>query len=419
MLFADLIHVVLPQLWPIPAATAVLLWVQHHMRVLRRREHTIAGLYAISVEAAGEASVNDLIVALERHLEQLFGASVQVVLHNEEAASGHGRLVQAAMEHKRPVGRFTSILPQADAMCLPLNVSGSSVGVMLLDRFAADFVRRHGRRFAMLRAAAMHAAVCIEKARLTEEHNAQKLQIARDKLLSAVISSLSHDLRTPLAGIAGTLSSLRAVLHDPQKAELMIAGAEAQIERADAFIDNLMVVARLESGLLQHESEPVLLDDAVSGVMHALHARLATRDVRLHLSPALPLLRINAGLLHTLLLNVFDNACKYVPHGRVLLLRAYVDDLSLHIEIEDDGAGIAPEAAEAAFGKFSRLKGNDRGLAGVGLGLYICRTLMRAYGGDMSVHQGAEAGGACFRMSLPLRHTVALPPLDDDSQDVS
>ena len=389
-------------------------WIRRREAALRRREETISGLYALSVEAAGEASVNDLIVALERHLEQLFGASVQVVLHGEEPAVPLRVLAALALEQQRPVGRFTGTHPHASAMCIPLQVAGRPVGVMLLDEFSADFERRHGSRLRMLRVAAMHTAVCIEKARLTEEQSRQNLQVARDKLLSAVISSLSHDLRTPLAAILSTLASLRAVLHRPDKAELLIAGAETQVRRADAFIDNLMTVARLESGMLSAASEPILLADTVAGVLHTLQSRLAGREVRLQLPADLPLLCINAGLMHTLLLNVCDNACKYVPLGRLLIIRAYVADALLHIEIEDDGAGIPAEAAEAAFRKFSRLQHADRGPEGVGLGLYICRTLMRAYGGDMTVARGAEAGGACFRMSVPLRHTRPLPDPDDD-----
>ncbi len=394
---------------------ALAFYMHRRDALARRLEETVRSLYALSVEAGNAASVNNVIAAIEYRLEIALQASIQVILRHETPPIAWQSIMQAAIASRKATGRFTDTFIDAPILCMPMYTQNHSIGVLIVSDFLSSFVRNKTVKRRLLHVLSAHAAVCIEKTQLAEQKKEQQIHVARDQVLAAVVSSLSHDLKTPLAGIISTVASVKELPNEAaDQRNALLAGAETAARQLDIFLDNLMILTRIENGMLAETPEPLLLDDAFATVLQTLRTQTAGRSVRFEIAPNVPLLRMNAALLHSVLQNVCQNAYKYAPNGKMLIMRAFVDSEFLYIEIEDDGQGIAADKREDVFQKFCRLERGDRGPTGAGLGLYICRTLMRAHGGDMMVTQGTVLGGACFVMSIPLHHTQELPPMLDE-----
>ena len=239
----------------------------------------------------------------------------------------------------------------------------------------------------------MNLARDVDQARLAAE---------TDRLRSALLTSISHDLRTPLASILGCATALRsqqAVLDADARAE-MLGTIEEEAERLNRFIGNLLDMTRLESGLAL---APGLADlsDVVGAVLRRARPILAGREVRVALPPGLPMLAIDMVLLEQVLFNLLDNAAKYSPPGSLVQLAAWQEGHQVRIAVLDEGDGIPPEDRERIFEKFYRVRGADRKRAGTGLGLAICRGFVEAMGGSIRA-SGRDGPGAAFTITLPV-----------------
>jgi two-component system sensor histidine kinase KdpD len=226
-----------------------------------------------------------------------------------------------------------------------------------------------------------------------------------------MLTSISHDLRTPLASILGSATSLktyRSTLDESEQSQL-IETIQEEAERLNRFISDLLDMTRLEAGAIQPKSEMVDLSDIVGSALRRAQAILAGHQVKIELHPELPMVKLDPVLFEQVLFNLLDNAAKYAPPGTTILVSARQTGQSITVRVLDEGDGIPESDLEKVFDKFYRVRAGDRQRAGTGLGLAICRGFMEAMGGTISAANRDDRKGAVFTIQLPLPARVEAP----------
>lgn len=286
---------------------------------------------------------------------------------------------------------------------LRLHQGEQTLGILMLQ----DSTLRHESTFtSMVEALAEVLGMTLMRIMLGEELAQAQLAEERERLRAALLSSVSHDLRTPLASITGASSALRELeyeLSDADKREL-VDGVISEAARLDRYIQNLLDMTRLGQGELKLTRDWVEPEDLVAAALTRLGKALSPYRV-IHVPPDdQPLLNVNAGLIEQALVNVLDNAIKFSPHGGEIRILTRVSPQVLRWCIEDQGPGI-PEAERAqVFDMFFTSARGDRGPHGSGLGLAICAGILEAHGGSISAHAASSGQGTCIMLTLPLTH---------------
>jgi len=305
-----------------------------------------------------------------------------------------------AFEHQKIVGSGTDTLPNSKARFVPLVTARGKVGVLaILVPDEKDKLTIGQER--LLEAYANLAAVAIESILLNEEsHNAQILRDT-EKLQTALLNSVSHDLRTPLVSIIGVLSSLQEggiYLDDAAKAKLVkVAWEEA--ERLNHLITNLLDVSRVEAGAIRILRQASDVQDLVGTALEQLGNRTVSRPIEVDIPLNLPFVSVDFGLIVQTLVNIIDNALKYSPVDSSIEIKARNLDNEIQIEIADRGFGIPPADLLQVFDKFYRID-HPGSVAGTGLGLSICKGIVEAHGGHI-VAENRDGGGTIIRLVLP------------------
>jgi two-component system sensor histidine kinase KdpD len=228
------------------------------------------------------------------------------------------------------------------------------------------------------------------------------VEVETERLRNSLLSSVSHDLRTPLASITGAASSLldaQGRLDDSGRRDLLETIHEEAF-RLNRLVANLLDMTRLESGALKVTKEWLPIEEVIGGALTRLESSLAGRRVETQVPQDLPLTPVDGLLIEQVLVNLVENAIKYTPHDSAITISATAGPKAVTVEVSDRGPGIPPSDAERVFEKFQRLESRGR-QGGVGLGLTICRGIVTAHGGRLSV-VNREGGGASFRFTLPL-----------------
>jgi two-component system sensor histidine kinase KdpD len=265
------------------------------------------------------------------------------------------------------------------------------------------------------------AAVAIERIAFAEEAAKVEALHATDRLRNALLSSISHDLRTPLTSILGSATTLRqqdARLDEGTRAELL-ATIEQEADRLDRFVADLLNMTRLEAGALETKSDWIDVSDLVDSAIRRFAREPKAGMVRRKLPAGLPLIRADFVLLENVLVNLIDNALKHAAGAGRIEITARAAGNRLEIAVTDDGAGIAAEALPHLFDKFYSGDRSDTGRAGAGLGLSICKGLVEAMGGTIAVLSPAENGrGARFAVSfaVPQQPVAAEPEIDQGAE---
>ena len=306
-------------------------------------------------------------------------------------------------EHNRAAGRGADTLPGAKRLFLPMQTGRGTVGVIGIDRDEPGPLLT-SEQHRLLDALADHAALAIERVNLAADLDRARLSAEADRLRTALLTSISHDLRTPLASILGSASSLassgRALGEDVQADLLRTIQEEA--ERLNRFIGNLLDMTRLEAGSLKPQLTPVDASEVIGAALQRAGKILAHHRVMLDLDPDLPMLNVDVVLFEQILFNLLDNAAKYSPPGSLISVRAERDGNLVRLRIIDEGDGIPPADLERIFDKFYRVEAADRRRAGTGLGLVICRGFVEAMGGTISAANRTDRSGAIFTITLPV-----------------
>jgi two-component system sensor histidine kinase KdpD len=237
-----------------------------------------------------------------------------------------------------------------------------------------------------------------------EDVDRAKRTIETDRLRSALLTSISHDLKTPLAAVlaaAGTLRDLATALSDAEKADLLATIID-ESERLNRFIANLLDMTKLESGAVVPNAAPHDLGEIVGSALRRASRILARHRVELELASELPMLDVDAVLFEQVLFNLLDNAAKYSPEGTTIRIRSWRDRVSVCLQVLDEGDGIPPADLEHIFDKFYRVEKGDQVRAGTGLGLAISRGFIEAMHGTITAANRSDRSGAVFAIRLPI-----------------
>jgi two-component system sensor histidine kinase KdpD len=308
-----------------------------------------------------------------------------------------------AWQHDQPAGAGTGTLPFGRWWWWPLSVEEGPLA--LLGVCAKEGQALSGQRRRLLTALSQPLAQALARAQLADDLEAARLHGETEQLRSALLASVSHDLRTPLTSMRGSIDSLLALgevipLEDRRE---LLEGTRDEAERLDRYIQNLLDMTRLGHGALKLARDWVSPADIVGSALNRLRAVLAPLQVTTEVPAQLPLLFVHAALIEQALVNVMENAARFSPsHGR-LHVRAGADDTELFFSVSDEGPGIPEAEREKIFDMFYTAARGDRGGQGTGLGLAICQGMVGAHGGRISVADGIEGRGTCITLHLPLQ----------------
>jgi len=308
-----------------------------------------------------------------------------------------------AWQNDRPAGRGSDTLPGAKRLFLPMRTGRGAIGVIGIDSDKPGQLLTPDER-RLLDALNDQGALAIERVYLVEDMDRVKRTVEADRLRSALLTSISHDLKTPLAsilGAAGTMRDLGGSLSDAQKADLLATIID-ESERLNRFIANLLDMTRLESGAIVPNSAPHDLDEIVGSALRRAGKILVRHRIELELAPGLPMLDLDAVLFEQVLFNILDNAAKYAPAGTTIRLQGWRDGGNVCLQILDEGDGIPPDDLERIFDKFYRVQKGDQVRAGTGLGLAISRGLIEAMRGTIGAANRSDRCGAVFTITLPV-----------------
>jgi two-component system, OmpR family, sensor histidine kinase KdpD len=248
------------------------------------------------------------------------------------------------------------------------------------------------------------AALAIERVHLVEDMESVRRTVETERLRSALLTSISHDLKTPLASVLGAASTLRDVsakLSRDEKAELLGTVIE-EAERLNRFIANLLDMTRLESGAVAANMSLHDLGEIVGGALQRASRILARHRMEVDLATDLPMLQVDAVLFEQAIFNLLDNAAKYAPAGTTIRVQAWRERESVYLQVLDEGEGIPGSDLEHIFDKFYRAQKGDRVRAGTGLGLAISRGFVNAMEGSITAANRTDRSGAVFTIRLPI-----------------
>lgn len=282
----------------------------------------------------------------------------------------------------------------------PLSSAAGELGMLALRVPAAEATDTHFEQY--LRMIAELVASILEKMESTDMKEESRVRDEREKLRTSLLSSVSHDLKTPLAAILGSLSVHRSMydkLPETQRRELTDA-ALAEAQRLDSFITNILDLAKIESGAVKFKQQWQSPNDLVNRVKKRLRMRFENHTLVVHSHPSEIEVELDPVVSEQALANVFDNAIKYTPAGSIIELRMETTDEYFKMHIRDHGRGIPEEDRERIFDKYTRLQRQDHQVAGTGLGLALARAAMRGQGGDITVANHPD-GGASFSLCWP------------------
>ncbi|MCA0366876.1 MAG: sensor histidine kinase KdpD [Proteobacteria bacterium] len=390
--------------------------VQRQAVTARQRAKTTEGLYLFSKKLAGAGTLGDVLWATVYQIASMLQVRVVALLpENGRIAVQAGfppddtlddadiAAAQWAWEHDKPAGRGADTLPGAKRLYLPLKTGRTRVGVIGLDNDKQGPVLTPAEQ-RLFDSLADQAALAIERIQLVADVDNARLAAEADKLRSALLTSLSHDLKTPLASILGSAGALRdysTSLTDSGRVELLTTIVE-EAERLNRFIANLLDMTRLESGAAAVSLTPLFIGDSVGSALRRAEKILALHRVDLAVPPDLPMVRLDPVLFEQVLFNLLDNARKYAPSGSRIGLRAWADESHVTLQVVDEGPGIPPDDLTRIFDSFYRVRKKDHVQAGTGLGLSICKGFVEAMGGTIFATNRADRPGAIFTLRFPI-----------------
>ena len=379
------------------------------------RVRTTESLYAFSRKLAGTATLDDVLWATAYQTALMLRVRVVLLLPEQgvlAVKSGYppedeldkADLAAAnwAWSNDRPAGRGSDTLPGAKRLFLPMRTGRGAIGVIGIDDDRTGPLLTPDQR-RLLDALVDQGALAIERVLLVEDMDRVKRTVESDRLRGALLTSISHDLKTPLASVLGAASTLRdlgAGLDDAQKNDLLATMIE-ESERLNRFIANLLDMTRLESGAIAPNTARHDVGEIVGSALRRAGKILAHHKVSLELAPDLPMLDLDAVLFEQVLFNLLDNAAKYAPAGTTISISGGRDQEKVILQILDEGSGIPPGELGSVFEKFYRAQKGDHVRPGTGLGLAISRGFVEAMHGTISAANRADRSGAVITIRLP------------------
>jgi two-component system sensor histidine kinase KdpD len=391
-----------------------------HTVTAQERVRTIESLYAFSRKLAGVGPLDDVLWATTYQTALMLKVRVVLLLPEnglitvkagyppedtlEEADLAAARW---AWEKDRIAGRDSDTLPGAKWLFLPMRTGRGTIGILGIDRDGPSPLLSADQR-RLLDALIDQGALAIERVRLVEDIDRVKRTMETERLRSALLTSISHDLKTPLASVLGAAGALRDMaksLDDAAKAELLSTIID-EAERLNRFIANLLDMTKLESGAVVANATPHDVGDVVGSAIRRASKILAMHNVEVDIAADLPMVSVDAVLFEQVLFNLLDNAAKYAPPQTSIGIRSWHDASAVAIQVLDEGGGIPASDLERIFEKFYRVHKGDRVRPGTGLGLAISRGFIEAMHGSITATNRTDGSGAVFTITLPAVQTT-------------
>ena len=382
----------------------------------RQRAITTQSLYDFARKLSGIARLDDVLWVFASQVAGVFKTQAIILLPRDgdleiraafppEDTLGPAEwgAAQWAFKHGEPAGAGLGTLPNAKYQFHPLRTSQGTIGVIAVEP-RADARTLTAEQERVLAALSDQASISIERTFLVEEAAKTAAFVEKERLRNALLSSLSHDLRTPLSSVLGSVTTLRqfgAKLSDGDKDDLLLT-IEQESRRLARFVSNLFDMTRVESGALDIKHELVDVGDAITGAVSRARKAFPDRQIGVRVAGDLPLIRGDGPLLEQVFFNLIDNADKYVPKSGATKIGASLRGNEIVATVEDDGPGVPPDRLELIFEKFYRGQADDGRPPGTGLGLAICKGVIEAMDGSIHAESPISQGrGLRIRITLP------------------
>lgn len=394
--------------------------VRSQTRVAGARERRTSLLYAMSRELAATRRIDNLTRVAIRHVAETFASEAAVLIPDGNGAltlpdSGAevGVLADADLsvaqwvyDHGQPAGFGTDTLPAAHAQYLPLRGTRDTLGVLAVKPRQQRRLLLPEQRH-LLETFAGQIALALERAKLADAAETIRVRAETESLRNTLLASISHDLRTPLAVIAGASSALNdaGFSLDEATRRQLAASIESKAREMTDLISNVLDLMRFEAGEVRLRLDWEQVDDLVGTALRRLDERLKGRAVEIAIPTDLPEVFVDAPLITQVLVNLLDNAVTHTPPGTAISLTAIHDADWVTVAVDDQGPGLPPGDPETLFAKFQRGR-EESNTGGAGLGLAICRAIVEAHGGHISA-ANRSSGGARFQFTLPTGKAVA------------
>jgi two-component system sensor histidine kinase KdpD len=402
--------------------------VRSQAKVAAHRERRAAMLYAMSKDLAAAASEGEIVRTAVRHIYFEFGSQNVILFPDAHGRIGYPQeesipeslrqadlsVAQWVFDHNEMAGQGTTTLPGAKAVYFPIDDGSAVLGVLALNpvNLRRVFLPEQQKLLAtFLRLIAQALA----RLRFADQAKKVALQIETEGLRNSLLSSISHDLRTPLATIVGSASTLAeddGNLEAEDRMELSRAIYD-EARRMSNLVSNILDMARLDAGMIQLNKDWYPAEEIIGTVLTRFSKQMAGRVMKVTLPPGIPLIYCDAVMIEQVLSNLLENALRYTPAGSPLEITAEISNDWVEISLADHGPGIPEGFENRLFEKFYRLR-DETAQSGVGLGLPICRAIVAVHGGSIGVHNRPE-GGAVFTFALPLDHPPPEALLEDEA----
>jgi two-component system sensor histidine kinase KdpD len=394
------------------------------VEAMRRSARRTDTLFDFSRKIAAAASLDDVLWAAVHHVASTLECHSLVLLPDadgrldiaagyppeDQLTSNDRGAADWAWQHGQRAGWSTDTLPGSAWLFLPLKTQRGKLGLLSI-KFADASRDLTPEQMHLLEALVDQVAIAIERTNLVRDIEEVRLVTETERLRSALLSSVSHDLRTPLVSIIGSATNLASsdhALKEADRAQLAETILE-ESERLNRYVQNLLDMTRLAYGALQPSREWSDIRELVGRAIKRV-AKLARGHKIDHELPAdLPPVHIDPVLIEQVLVNLLDNAIKYAPDDTKITIEAERGKDELIVRVCDEGPGIPPEAREAVFDMFYRVRAGDKQPAGTGLGLSICRGIIEAHGGEIVAKPGRGGRGVTIEFTLPLTAMPAVP----------
>jgi two-component system, OmpR family, sensor histidine kinase KdpD len=380
------------------------------------RVRTTESLYAFSRKLAGTATLDDVLWATAYQTALMLKVRVVLLLPEsgvltvmagyppeDELDKADLAAANWAWSNDRPAGRGSDTLPGAKRLFLPMRTGRGPIGVIGIDDDKTGPLLTPDQR-RLLDALVDQGALAIERVLLVEDMDRVKRTVESDRLRGALLTSISHDLKTPLASVLGAASTMRDLGNGLTDAEMrdLLATVIDESERLNRFIANLLDMTKLESGAIVPNTARLDVGEIVGSALRRAGKILVHHKVSLELAADLPMPELDAVLFEQVLFNLLDNAAKYAPAETTISIRGTRDRDSIALQILDEGSGIPPAELDSVFDKFYRAQKGDHVRPGTGLGLAISRGFVEAMHGTISAANRADRSGAVLTIRLPI-----------------
>jgi two-component system sensor histidine kinase KdpD len=378
-----------------------------------RRESQTSALYNLGRELTSATDLKHITEIIIAHISQAFDRDVAIFLPenkriltfasspNYEPDENELAVAAWAFEHDEPAGRGTDTLPAVPLRCQPLKTANNIIGVLgIRPKDSRNYLTPEQRQ--TLAAFANQAALAIERARLAEQAQQAELLHATEKLQTALLNSISHDLRTPLVAITGALTSLDEQaenLNDEYRRSL-VGTAREEADRLNRLVGNLLSMTRIESGAIKLHREPGDIQDVIGTTLEQLGKRVADHEIKVNVPEDFPLVPMDFTLIVQVVVNLLENAVKYSPKHSLIEVSAKLTDANARIEIADRGVGIPSDDLTRVFDKFYRVQ-RPESVSGTGLGLSISKGIVETHRGNIYARV-RDGGGTIVSVELPL-----------------